>query len=330
MANNNSKKKGKNGKKTKPTKKANTRAKAVGKAPSVGLDPHAKAYVRLLSDPCGADLVPSLYEGSGAAYQIRLTSINLPAAVGTYVTGNHYKLDVLAVFLPGSRVLGTYAIAAGGTFGAVSTTSLFPYLALGTVQGYRCVAACMKFQPNGEYSYRSGAIGSYPEPNLSLPSAGGFTAQTALTKAIDIVSIGSELHELVWAPTSADGNMRSGLGTFDDSIVTGGVITMVLTNVDAIAVSTGSAVVQGIINLTAAYEWTPETNSAGSGIPSNMASVPRTPLNTALSTLGNMSKWATSGYRALSTPSGKAAMGLLTSGVTRAMNNNLRNMRIEM
>jgi len=188
----------------------------------------------------------------------------------------------------------------------------------------------MKFQPNGEYAYRSGAVGSYPETNLSVPNGGGFSAQTALTKSIDIVPIGSELHELVWCPTSADGNMRTGIGTFDDSVVTGGVISMVLTNVDAIGTSAISATVQGMINLTACYEWIPEINSAGVGIPSNLSAVPRTPMNVALSTLGNMSKWATSGYRAMSSPAGKAALGLLTRGVSGGMSANLRNMRIDL
>lgn len=326
----NSKKNGKNGKKAKPVKKKNGGAKAVRRVPDYGLDKHARSYLRLLSDPCGADLVPSLYEGSGAAYQIRLNSLQIPGVVGTFSLGVHAKVDILVCFIPGGRVLGTYGTAAGNSFGACTTYALFPYLATGVVQSYRCVAACMKFQPNGEYSYRSGTIGSYPETNLSAPATGGFTAQTVLTKAISIVPVGSEQHEIVWCPTAHDGNMKTGLGVYDDSTLTGGVISMVLTNVDAIGSGPNSAVVQGFINLTACYEWIPETNSTGAGIPSNIASVPRTPMNTALSTLGNMSKWATHGFRAMQSPVGQAAIGLLTRGVQPGIHPNQRVMRVEM
>lgn len=296
---------------------------------TIGLDNHARSYLRLLSDPCSADLTSSLYEGSGAAYQIRLNQIVSASLISTgFTAGQHYKVDVLVCFIPGSRVLGIYTVAAGANFGSVTTNTLFSFLATGTVQSYRCIAACLKFQPNGEYSYRSGTIGSYPETNLSAPPAGGFSAVTIQSKAIDIVSVGSEAHEVVWCPTSHDGNLKTNVGNFDDSIVTGGVISMILSNVDGIATSSTNVVVQGTFNMTAAYEWIPESNSTGVGIPSNIASVPRTPMNVALSTLGNMSKWATHGYKAYKSPMGQAAYGLLTGGVQPNIQRSLQAMRI--
>lgn len=324
----------KNGKNKKPKKKPAPAVKA-GKRSNgsrmEGLDQHARSYIKLLSDPCGADLVPSLYEGAGAAYQIRLTGLAIPVLTGTgFTPGLHYKMDVVVGFIPGSRIIGMYTANGGAIFGAPSVQTVFPFLDTTTVQSYRCVAACMKFQPNGEYSQRSGTIGTYPETNLSTPPGGGFTALTSFTKAIDIVSIGSELHEVVWVPTAVDGNMRTGSGPFSDAAVTGGVIALVMTNVDGVATSATSVAVQGLINLTAAYEWTPETVTGGTGIPSNISSVPRTPLNTALSVLGNLSKWATAGYRAYQHPVAQAGFSLLSNGMTTRMGTNMRNMRISM
>jgi hypothetical protein len=153
--------------KARPTKSASKKKQAlVARVPKsiVRLDEAALKWRKLLEDPCGADLAPPCYAGTGTGYLVRYrTLVNLPPTA----------VDFLWEFVPSEGpstcLHNTWSATAGGSLGTAGTSSIGGILDNRLIVGRaRCVAACVKVVYLGTELNRSGTVGFTCDSGASL------------------------------------------------------------------------------------------------------------------------------------------------------------------
>nr|WPR18274.1 MAG: hypothetical protein [Chemarfal virus 123] len=230
----------------------------------------AMAWKHLLTDPCTADLAYPCYSGTDAGYLIRTVDQIQPALSGTYTVGQAMFADVCVSYTPSnvSATTGTQiAINNVGSPLAFSSTGSTNFItASGCVKGYRPVAACLKFIPIGPISGRSGEVGMGYINDTFPATASGAAAFMAMAQLK--ASTGGINHEVNWLPCAQDETFTTLTTTIDAGA---GTVFTVLRGVDATAVSTAYANVNGYIEATTIWEWTPTPINA-------VAVDPRTPV----------------------------------------------------
>jgi hypothetical protein len=279
--------------------RASRRAKAGTPSSGKGwLDKWGQDHLALLSDPCGAPLVPGVYPGvSGSQYIRTRTNVNPGPSVtdgvlyfcpsGASIAG--YEYFYASVNSPGTSPSTIYAGVLGGlTSGA------------GFVR-FRCLAACVKLRYTGSNLNRGGTVSrTIVEDNpLLLGTAGGAASTvpsvpslTSSWPTVNNMADGSNF-EVRWLPGQADTmwieNVQSAEnpGGVPYAVPFGNSVALAFNGVPA-----GSCYWE----ITAVLEVIPASEGAGAqtGVVATV-SAPRSvnTVNDILRAIGNIVKWAT-------------------------------------
>lgn len=273
----------------------------------------------LLRDPCASNLAYPCYGGTDSGYLIRTTDILQPVVVGVgMVVGSVVPCNVYLSYTPASYTGGSanaafivsgnapggatpvmVNAAAGGIIGLPSG-----FIANSPVARFRPVAACLKWVPSGAYSSRQGVVGVGYSPSIPIATTSAYNPSDTLALAQDYAPNGSKHHEVRWLPAAADeswGPLLGGAG--------GGTLFCALSAVDGLASTATSATVQGYIEITTVWEWTPQATQ-------RLTISPKAPspftTQYLLSTINDMGAYLFDGVRTTAAVAGQAAgMGLI-------------------
>lgn len=259
------------------------------------LDQPARAWLKLLNDPCGADLVRPCYSGTGAGYVGRQRLLIAPNA-----TANDFILEFTPCMGMDQIIRTSWATPTGSGFGTATVTSIGGLAANPAIVGrVRCVAACVKVIYLGAESARKGMVSMWLTQGSSLGSGEVITgnAYDWAGSAAYTRRMGEVVHECKWAPGPGDEHFRSVPG--GEEIPTNGAAGS-----SVCAVIAGAEPGSFYLELIFVYEWQPSKEVYGSRqIASMTAPASRNPPSEILRALGDMGKWAigqavTSGMRA--------------------------------
>jgi len=217
-----------------------------------------------LADPCAGDLTGPCYAGTDGGYLVRTVDSYQPTCT---VTAGKTTADFFFCYTPWnmSSTSATGIQFGGGDVGTslnVTANYMANFITTAAfVREYRPVAACAKWVPTGAVGNRSGEVSLGYSPGLLFPAVGSLgTAFLSQIKASSLHQQGNgmENHEVVWVPTIVDEIWTSNVSGPQPGA---GTITIGLNNVDA-SVSGTSATLNGYIQVTTVWEWTP--TAAGS------------------------------------------------------------------
>jgi hypothetical protein len=255
------------------------------------------AYIKLLNDPCSAELTEPPYMGTGAGYLMRTRTM---LSTGELSTASGGASDYLLELHPNGYNMGApiasfgmygYSVSPGGTLGNASAIAYPPALTtLYMVGNYRPVAGCIKVHYQGAELDRAGMVGSsiYAGTNLYSNEPIAQTALGYLGNAQRVTRLGVEPHEIRWLPSETDGKWLSltqpatSISQWDYG---GNSISLVL-----------SGCTQGrvAIEITFVWEWTPAAQQINGGIPPVVRPPLGFTLNDVLSRIGDVVQFATS------------------------------------
>lgn len=274
-----------------------------------GLDAHAHAYRNLLLDPCGAQLVPSCYSGSGSGNYLRLRKyINFAAGdtAGIYFfslgTNQYWEF---------SATSGSSTISAATPFSSSSDIFSHPSL-VGTVgerPNLRCIAGCVKVRYFGSESARAGVIATYTGPHLYGPGdypTPAATPMEVMSAFPHLNRTGEVVHEVKFVPLSGDEQ-------FDEN---GSTAHLDEKNVIGIGAS-GVPATTIQMEITAIYEYEASGSAASGVVVSTLPPPSFNTLNQVLRSLGPATNWAYSNVVApVLRATASTAVGVIKSGVT--------------
>lgn len=286
------------GSKKPKSQKSGKRTVAKRRAKSGGMVGGVHPYLRLLADPCGAPFAHPPYGSTDSGYLIRTVENYAIQGTGTFAAGAVAQLDFMVQVCPSaySPVNGvplnpvpglSYGCIQTGQAVALTTRSPSAFVCTSAApKRYRPVASCAKFIPFGPYSTRQGVIGlSYLNGMSVNPGSGTFTASTMLAECLEVAPCGAEKHEIRWLPTMEDQSWRD-VVVYDGSSAGGGTLLIVGNSVDGTYLGPSTAAVNGYIEITTVWEWTP-------AVAQGLAVQPTPPspytIQQLLSTIGNIS-----------------------------------------
>lgn len=210
------------------------------------LDSHALGAAKMYVDPCGADLVPSVYPGD-RGYINRFTSV-LNVANGALETAGVW------IAKPGVNVGYNGAAASGGTALAVSyVDTQMPGAAFLNAQATkaRCVGYCSAIRVGATINSATGYIyyGIVPASTFASGSFSIDTIVASLTHSVSASSAAVNPIEICWSPGAFDDRYcpPTGLTADDDSD----------RNILVVAANGLPAATGFNVRNTAIYEWTP-------------------------------------------------------------------------
>lgn len=270
--------------KGKPSRKPSGKSRK-SKSPTNGpmslAEVYSSKYLRLLSDPCGAELVNSTFEGTNGTYLLRTRQFfNLGAFQ-----------DLLFQFCPSAGGHATQfscgSVLTGGALGLPATSPLPSFLTGSIVGSFRCIAACVRPHYIGTELDRKGIVGlsivtgqQINNTLLSNPLGSYIAGSQRLAR------FGSENHEVRWCPNESDADFQSvtNPGTITTGTSTGNAILVAVQGCPASTLS---------VEINGCWEWTPDMNT-NPGLP-NVVSAPKSTatLNTTLSKIQNLVEFAT-------------------------------------
>nr|UZT54522.1 MAG: hypothetical protein [flactilig virus 18] len=312
-------------KRTRPTKgkKAKSNDRPKNNPPMVrDAKGRAMSWLKLLGDPCSAQLVRPCYTGVDAGYLIRTTNIyKVSATAEAAPPGTIVPMRAFVQYTPWNMTQTTGIVAAASTATeAISIgTGLGNFISQSlSVAQYRPVACCLKWIPNGPYSTRQGSVGFISQPGRVIAPGETVNFLDHLARCPAVDSNGSTHHEVRWLPTAVDESFT----TIAAPVNTGaGAVTVVLERVDGTYEGTGTSVqtvqANGRLEIVTVWEWTPDANQA-------LVAITEPPLpytaQQVLSTIRDMSSFVYRGvangvYRTASAGS----QMLLTAGVQGMM-----------
>lgn len=215
------------------------------------LDSHGVAAAKMLMDPCGAPLAPSVYPGD-IGYLGRFNSrFQGGAAAGETVN--------VMLFKPGNNLtynISTTALTGSFTVGWVDTQAPGAGFLNGVGDKCRALGACAVVQPNAAPSNATGIIyyGNLPASMFAQGKVVDYAAAlAACTHQVTVSQALMQPLEVRWSP-----------GTFDDRYSpTSGITSDDDSDRNVICVVTiGLAPATGVsFRLAAIYEWAPTSNS---------------------------------------------------------------------
>lgn len=271
----------KTNKKSQPARRRRVRPRSFPVGLSSVLDSKGQKYRSLLLDPCGADLTPAV-GGLGATFVSRqriFTTLTVPgysSQPAAYTSKGHFQFFLQPA---AGRILfaGSNSASTSVTFSQFGLDT--GLLTTATASGYRIIAACAKFISTSNGMTRAGAVHTGYIPELRENGASFLDRKSLATRsAIN----GSEEHEVSWVPASPhELDMRE----IQDTTTEGSASFILLDDVDVSvgAVST-SGTVNGYIETTYVFEWTP---IAASQMPSTPSPASSNSLSQVLSTMGD-------------------------------------------
>jgi len=252
-----------------------------------GLDSAGAAYLRLLSDPCAADLVAPTYGGTGSGYLMRTK----------YLVNAASFVDALLEFTPqfASQYVRLSGTSATGTTLGAATSVAIPSQLKAVASQYRCVAACVKTFYLGSELNRQGIVASSltAGPYLLNSTTPTGSAATFAEKASRYVRMGTEMHECRWVPAESDQNFVSMVEpeTVNTQFTEGSTIQIAVVNAPTSTIQ---------FEVTAVWEWVPISvasdgalNTGGSVVYTPRAPVTAQPLSATLHRIGDVARFAT-------------------------------------
>lgn len=245
------------------------------------IDQAAAKWLRLLSDPCGADLTSPCYGGSGSGYFARQVQTFLPPA---------NAVDYLFEFTPtvGNNAMYRfgYSDLPGGTLGNAGILPLFGLVSTAAVGRRRCIAACIKVQYLGSELERSGLVSSVCVPGYELVGDEAIQGTaTDWSNSMNHCSRLGEAYEFRWAPGEGDQEWLA--NTYGDNKGTnptvGNSLQVLLRGVPKGKVE---------LHVTTCWEWVP--SQEGTGVPwapGAARAPPSVPFQSVMSVMGDLGKW---------------------------------------
>lgn len=263
------------------------RTTPMGRMPGRGtMGPLGNDYMKLLSDPCNAKLVPAVYAGMGSSLLVRTTDYYKFPSDGSGVAANQ---NFIFEFTPWNYPTCVQAGTNGTNSVTISqqTPFLTNFVTASTVRAYRPIACCVKWIPTGPTSGRSGVIGMAYNPSRTQ-TAGPVTVTATLPLCNKVDSNGSTQHEILWLPSFGDERF----GANGEVNITGaGSVLVVGEDVDGY-----DGLANGLIECTVVWEWIPES---GRSISSSVAAPAATTLQQVLSAIKDVNSFVTKGARAV-------------------------------
>lgn len=281
--------------KQKNKKKPAGKARRPAPRPGMSLARAMVEYDNLIRDPCAAPLTHPPYLGTGTGYLCRtVENIRLADKSTSGLTvGNKYIANACFALAPGNyTTTGGFAYGGGVTATiALAGSSVFPVTS-SAVKRYRPVACCVKWIPYGNYADRQGVVGLSYSPSSVMSSGDVVSNAQLLAGSMDVSPNGSKQHEIRWLPTvddqgwiAAGGSVPAGAGT----------IVGVLTRVDGIAEAADTVVLNGYVEVTIVWEWTPSGYAAGLAYAPIKA--PAFTINDHQRTIGDIGRYLLDGVR---------------------------------
>jgi hypothetical protein len=159
------------------------------------------------------------------------------------------------------------------------------------VKGFRCIACCVKWIPNGPIATRSGVIGRSYAPSRLITPGVALSALDAMSSTSRQDTNGSVSHEVRWLPSFEDERFSS---VTEVNVAGTGSVQMAGVNVDCSISGVGpyTYTANGYFEFTCVWEWEPVLTYGGSGITSSL-NIPKssTTLNDVLRAVGNAGKF---------------------------------------
>ncbi len=266
-------------------------------------------WLKLLRDPCGADLTGPCYAGCGTGLYVRQVQ-------NIEFTGFSTAVDGVLEFTPTNRGAGVelryaYSTVTGGSLGNAGSIALNGLIGNAfAVAEKRCLAACFRIQYTDTEYNRKGLLGGIITPNADLsPGEPVFgSAANWLSVSPHVGRVG-EMREFLWAPAEEDSNFQPVINA-DPPLQTtlgsreGNTLRIAWANIVP-----GSLTIQ----LVACWEWVPavETNAPPWAVPSARNPNTNVPFQAAIRGLGDLQKFLVS--RAV------AAAPMLVTAATKAL-----------
>jgi len=292
------------------------------------------AYDRMLRDPCGAPMTQPPYGGMSSGYLTRTTDFfTVVDATRTGLTvGSTYKMSGFFSVCP--RVAtSTYGICTGATS---TPSTVLPaltrggwnnwvvvnaYTASGCIESFRAVAGCLKWEPSGAYTARSGIVGPFVNTGDFTPT-GAPTMLSLLRQSNQTAPNGSKVHEIRWMPNSADEEWVWGNQTSPDG--QGMSIGIMLVDVDGTATSATSITANGFIEATFCWQWTP---SGEAGLTPSLAAPAPFTSQQFQSSIKDMGAYVYDGVRASARDLGYAAGAAAATAGAQILTGGIRSIR---
>lgn len=261
-----------------------------------GLDLAARKWLRLLADPCGADMVRPCYAGTGAGFLSRLRGwMNPPADAVDYVA------EITPLANPTLVGRYGYSTTVGGSLGNAGAITPFNFLT--SVGRYRPVAGCVRVHYLGTELQRKGLLGLNISGGvtMSFNEPIGGTAMDVITSTATTGRIGDKVHEVRWLPSTEDA-MFTAVSLYSDEQDwqnDGASITIAITGMEPGTVR---------LELVFIYEWQPKEEVSGNNFRSTMEGPPsKNHLSEILAAVGDVGSFAV-GTAVKSLPSIVAAL----------------------
>lgn len=255
------------------------------------LDESALKWRRLLEDPCGADLTPPCYAGTGTGYLIRnRTLINLPATA----------VDFIWEFCPSQGSLNCLGSSwSATTAGALGTAGISPIGGIldnaSIVGRSRCIAACVKVMYTGTELARSGTVGYACDSGVTLISGEAISGNAVewMAGMPHTERLGSRETEYRWVPGPGDEFFRAQSFTSEESPTSeanGNALQVVINNAPPGTVQ---------MQLVSVWEWQPAEEVSGYTrlVVGNRGPASSATLNDVLRSLGDLGEFAKNGFR---------------------------------
>lgn len=257
--------------------------KPVMSGPTSALDKDAKAWIRLLEDPCNAPMVQPCYPGTGTGYFSRCRyELNVPAEARDWIFEFH----------PGTSVNGTslgawsWSNTSGGALGNATADSMGGFIASGAVGRYRAVAACLQVVYTGSELNRSGVVGVSSDQGVTFVNTQpiGATVPQYMTTMAHTERLGQRAIEYRWVPGPGDELFSAAGGTGEEltSTSVGSSMTLAINNMYP-----GSTKVYAVV----VWEWQPAQEILQGMIPQAKLPSSANNLNQVLHAIGDVGKF---------------------------------------
>lgn len=265
-----------------PKKRASEKPKKSG-GNGATLDAHAKAWIRLLADPCNAPMVQPCYTSTGSGYFVRVRQVlDIPA------TATDYVLDLVPSAGTGNVGAWSWSDTVGGSLGNATNLSMGGFFNSGFVGRARCVAGCVKILYTGTELNRAGTAGFALQQGRTLvqnePVGGNSSSWLATVPHTE--RIGQREMEYRWVPGPGDEFFRvcsNGSEELPTNETNGASIQLVI-----------SGITPGTVRVTwvSVWEWQPEQEINTGIVSVNRPPASNNSLNQVLRALGDVGRFA--------------------------------------
>lgn len=279
-----------------------------------GLDASAKAYAKLLADPCNAPLVHPTYSGSDGAYLVRFNTVNTYGLVATSTSGLLHWVPGAINATGGLNNSLLYNESPGSATAATMTAVNNLYTPGGlflqsNASTYRCIAACITVYWAGSELSRAGIVstgvtdGALLTPGASVQPGQVFPV-LSYTERVPDGKI-----ELRWRPSSGDQLFQS-----NSTTVTNPTTNDISRNAALTLFYYGLPAGVGLtVEMTAVYEYVPSV-ALGLSVTPNSRNTSNNTLDQVINALDSSGDWVKRGITAASAAWGYAAPVAKTLG----------------